>query len=143
MFRPSAPGMFLRSFYQPAMRQHYYQCQADDENGDTDQHARGQTVMDMVGRIIAAEIFHDRAREGITDEVRGKNLPVEFFASEQPGKQEIKQKIVCRVINLRGMHRHAGVLVAGRKLDAPRQIGWPAIAAPVEKTADAAKNVAQ
>ncbi len=60
--------------------------------------------MDMVGRIIAAEIFHDGAGDGVADEVGGKDLAVEFFAPEQPGQQKVKQKVIQRVINFRRMH---------------------------------------
>src|SRR5579859_2117894 len=134
---------WLSPFWLNALRQDGAEHEADDADGDADQHARGQAIMDMVGWIIAAEIFHERAGDGVADEVGGKDLPVEFFAAEQPGEQEIKQEIVHRVINFRRMHRHTGVLVAGGKIDAPRQIGRPAITTAVEKTADTAENIAQ
>ena len=38
-------------------------------------------------------------------EIDRKHLAVEFFAAEQPRKEQIKAKIQQRVVNFRGMHR--------------------------------------
>ena len=115
--------------------------------------------MDMVRRIITAEIFHERAGDGITNEVGGEYLTVEFFASEEPGQQEVKQEIIHTVIKLGGMHRqrrgigsHARkpLLILGIprirmiwKLHCPRYIRRATKTAAIEKTADPTKKVSQ
>src|SRR5208282_5462077 len=95
------PSSILRSLcpFRLALRQDGAQYEAGNENGEADQHARRKAVVNMVGRVITAEVFHERAGDGITDEVGGEDLSVEFFVPEQPRQQEVKQDVIHRIID--------------------------------------------
>jgi len=99
--------------------------------------------MHLVGWIITAETFHDRAGDGVADEVSGEHLPVEFFVPEKPGQKKVKNEIVQRVVNLRRMHRRAMSGMIGGKPDGPGQAARAAVAAAIEQAADTAENISQ
>src|SRR5450755_172790 len=81
----------------------------ESEAGDKNRHAdplRGREAeMVMEIGIIAAEVFDDRARDGVAKQIRRKNLAVEFLAPEQPRQKQIEREVQQRVVNFRRMQR--------------------------------------
>src|SRR5581483_9973858 len=69
--------------------------QPADNDADADHLGGGGHAAKImrIRRVIAAEIFHERTQQCITNEVRGKHLAVEFFAAIEPGEKAIEDEI--------------------------------------------------
>src|SRR6202789_2618121 len=137
-------GLFRRG----AAREHGRKNQTGDENRDADQLRRGQPGMNMVRRIITAEIFHDGAEDRVKNQVGRKNLAVEFLAAEQPREKDVKHQVQDGVVNFGRVQSNAqrGSRILARlrvrEGNGPGQIASAAIATPVEQATDPPETTA-
>src|SRR5271165_4836817 len=136
---------FLSPLNSTTSRQNCREDQARDKDGYADELRRCEAEM-MVGvGVISAEIFGERARTGVAEQISRKNLAIKFPAPEQPREKTIQTEVEQRVVDFRGMHRRGRRMegVNGGKSDGPRQIAGAAVAAAVEQAGDAAEDAAQ
>src|SRR5665213_1646402 len=157
MIFPSSPLHPRSSFGFTSPRKNGRERQAGDKNRDADELCRGESGVDMIGRIIAAKIFNDGTEDGVDDQVGRKNLAVEFFAAEQPRQENVENQVQRSVVNFRGMNRQrragradkSGLKLlaprsgAVRKRDGPRQMRRASVTAAVQQADGAAKDAAQ
>ena len=110
-----------------------HQHQAGDENRHADKLPGREAEMMVGGIVIAAEVLDERANDGVTNEVGGEDLTVEFLAAEKPREKEVEPKIQEGVIDFRGVHRRGGSAqwIVGRETDGPGQIAGAAVAAAI------------
>src|SRR6516225_3015068 len=100
-------------------------------------------------RIVAAKMLHDRARDGVTNQVHCNNLTVELFVPETPGKECVKSQVQEAVINFGRMQWHVqrriGKVMCQRvgERDGPGQIRLTPVTTPVKQAAHAAKKASQ
>src|SRR5262245_37032336 len=116
------------------------------------------TDMALIFRVVAAEYFHQRAQQRVADQVRGKNLAIEFFPAIKPGQPRVQSQAKKSLIYLRRMYTQRfsrtgrekifRVLTVEcrrfeRKVDGPGQIARAPVATPGHQAADTAKHVTQ
>src|SRR5262249_29732255 len=86
------------------------QTNAPDQDPDAHHLSRrGPPTQEMlVRRVIAAEQFHKRTQQRITNQVSGKNLSIELLSPIKPRQSRIQTQPQQRFIDLRWMHRRSG-----------------------------------
>src|SRR5271157_5936718 len=86
------------------------QDRARRDDPDADQ-LPGSEPAPIVDRgVIAAINFHEGPEHGIKDQIKGKNLAVEFFAAIEPRQEDVQRQVQKRIINLRGMESLRAVI---------------------------------
>src|SRR5678816_4239694 len=86
--------------------------------------------------IIPAEEFDKTAQNGVTDQIGGEDLAVEFLSAIKPGEEQVQTEIEQRFIDLGGMHRSPQRLVVKGKPDRPWQISRSSVAATRHQATD-------
>ena len=88
-------------------RQHPPEQHAGGKDGDAQHLAGRRLAVEVTGRVIAAENFHERPEYSVENEVRGKDLAVESFPAIQPGQRSVEPKVQDRFVNLCRMNTRA------------------------------------
>src|SRR5437660_11114931 len=121
-------------------RQYPPEQHAGGKDGDAQHLAGRRLAVEVTGRVIAAENFHERPEHSVDNEVRGKDLAVEFLPPIEPGQRSVQPKVQDRFVNLRRMNARAASCVVVGEVNRPGKIAGASETAAVHQTADAAKG---
>src|SRR5687768_10664082 len=83
----NSSGAFMAGLRQRTpQREKQDQTRSKNTGADQMRLRRPATVQD---RVIAAEKFHHRTQHGVTHQIRGEDLPIEFAPGKKPCKEQV------------------------------------------------------
>ena len=130
-----------RAFALRTMRKPEPQRSANRQNNNARRLARRESAFRNI--VISAERLRERAQHRVTNQINGKNLPIEFLPSKQKNQQPVKSEVERRFVKLHRMNCQPVRGVIERKVHRPRLRTGIAITTSRHKTTNPSKRVAK